>query len=249
MEEYLLFASIGGLLFLTLLVNSIAEAYEIKQREKRMRILKIKNKLDELSDILEHLKVYAIPPEVNNLLLNEVISRLQLIQSIDRNFHGIDALLEENNHEAPPPEQALIKTEDEYKNLMMALRQLIKTLNSPDWISRVNGTQLAQFVKDMKLFRCEKIFQYHTDKATNFLKNNKFFQAKEDYFYIITALKSSGLMENPRVEELLEQVEFMKNKVATLMAEHTAKKRLGAENENEAVDEQAAIEEQKQNKT
>ncbi|WP_198266499.1 hypothetical protein [sulfur-oxidizing endosymbiont of Gigantopelta aegis] len=39
MDEYLIFATIGGLLMLTLFVNSIAEAYEQKQREKRIKIL------------------------------------------------------------------------------------------------------------------------------------------------------------------------------------------------------------------
>ena len=211
MEEYLLFASIGGLLFLTVLMSSIAEAYEIKQREKRIRILKIKNGLDDISDLLEKLKPYSISRDVSGLLLNEIIARLQQIQLIDRHFHGIQALLQEahenSNSVKPPPAPVsfIIKTEQEYTDMMFVLRRLIKLLNSVEWFTKVNPEQLQKFTTEAILFRCEKIVQFHTDKANVLLKSKQFIAAKENYFYIINALRISGIIDNPRITELMEQ--------------------------------------------
>ena len=151
---------------------------------------------------------------------------------------------EQQNNETPPPtpEQLLIKTEAEFAQMLRVLRQLIQMLDSQDWVAKVSGAQLAQYVNDIKLLRCEKIFQYHTDKATLLLQKNKFLAAKEDYYYTINALKTSGLIDNPRVAELLEQVEFMKHKVVEMMVEHIAQKRLGtlAEDAEQKVENQKA---------
>ena len=69
MEEYLIFAAIGGLIFTTLLVNSVAEAYEQKQREKRLKILAIKRGLDNISDLLERLQNCNIGDDMMHLIL------------------------------------------------------------------------------------------------------------------------------------------------------------------------------------
>ncbi len=95
MEDYLIFAAIGGLILLTLFVNSVAEAWEQKQREKRLKILAIKRGLDNISDLLERLQGCNIGEEIRELLLNEIIARIEMIQRIDRNFHGVEALIEE----------------------------------------------------------------------------------------------------------------------------------------------------------
>jgi len=224
MEEYLVFAAIGGLLFLTLFVNSVAEAYEIKQREKRIKILRIKHSLDDFSDLLEQLKPYGIANEINVLLLNEIIARLQLIQQIDRHFKGIQALLEEASQKSdsdavPPPTPHLtINTDAEFKKIMVLMRRLVIILDSPDWVTKVNPDQLKQFSSDMKVFRSEKIVQYYTDRASHSVQIKQFIQAKEAYYYIINALKMSGVGNHPRIIELLEQAEFMLHQVSQMMS-------------------------------
>ncbi|MCU7800482.1 MAG: hypothetical protein KZQ70_10110 [gamma proteobacterium symbiont of Lucinoma myriamae] len=86
MEEYLIFAAIGGLLLLTLFINSVAEAYEQKQREKRIKILRIKQGLDELSELLEAINSCDVSDSIRDLIINEVMARLQAIQTLDRHF-------------------------------------------------------------------------------------------------------------------------------------------------------------------
>ncbi|MCN4145296.1 MAG: hypothetical protein LC437_09890 [Thiohalomonas sp.] len=85
MEEYLIFAAIGGLLLLTLLMNSVEEAYEQKQREKRIKILRIKQGLDELTELLEAMNSC----DVSDLIINKIMARLQAIQTLDQHFRGI----------------------------------------------------------------------------------------------------------------------------------------------------------------
>lgn len=224
MEEYLVFASIGGLLILTILVNSIAEAYEIKKREKRLKILKIKQSIDEISELLERLKAFNISPDIASVLVNEMISRLQLIQKLDSHFRGIQALIDEADHEAkqqavnPDELHHSLKTEAEFRTLMVLLRRLIVLLDSSLWFSDIIPGALKQFITDTKVFRCEKITQFYTDKAAAALENKKYMLAREHYYYIINALKTSGAAINPRVAELLEQTEFMRSQVSVIMS-------------------------------
>lgn len=222
MDEYLVFASIGGLLILTILVNSIAEAYEIRKREKHLKILKIKQSIDEITELLEQLKTFNISHDIVSVLVNEMISRLQLIQKLDSHFRGIKALIDEADHKvkqqaANPEEQHSLKTEAEFRTLMVFLRRLIMMLDSPLWFSNITTGELKQSITYAKVFRCEKITQFYTDKAAAALENKKYILAKEHYYYITNALKSSGAAINPRVAELLEQTEFMQSQVSVIM--------------------------------
>ncbi len=228
MEEYLIFAAIGGLLILTLFVNSVAEAYEQKQREKRIKILKIKQSLDELSDLLDRLKACEIASDIRDLLLNEIMARLQTIQRIDKHFKGIQTLIDETSNHAGEPSlndkaDVNINDEPDFRKIMVTLRRLIKRLNTGQWHSKVKTEQIQQFVKDAKLLRCEKIFQFYSDKARVETEKEKFLVAKEHYFYIIHALNSSGISTNPRVIELQEQAEFMVQKISTMIANNMKK--------------------------
>ncbi len=221
MEEYLIFATIGGLLFLTLFVNSVSEAYEQKQREKRIKILRIKQGLDELSELLDSLKIFNISNDINVLLANEIMSRLQMIQSLDKHFRGIQALIEEAKaeHEVPAHAEAEHAPNDEthFKKNLIKLGRLIRTLNSHNWFSNVKSNQLQQYIKDVQLLRCEKIFQFYSELASAEQNNEKYIIAKEHYYYIRHALKGSGINTHPRVIEMLEQNEFMLDQSNTIM--------------------------------
>ncbi len=223
MEEYLIFASIGGLLFLTLLLNSVSEAYEIRQREKHLKILKIKQGLDEISELLEQLRAFNISNEITTVLVNEMMSRLQFIQSLDRHFRGIQALINEADNQSkqnanhPAEVHNSLKTEAEFRNLMILLRRLINMLDSSLCFSNITAGEVKQSIIYSKVFRCEKIVQFYTDKAAAALEIKKYIVAKENYYYIINALKMSGIADNPRVAELLEQTEFLQSQAADIM--------------------------------
>lgn len=219
MEEYLIFLAIGGLIFLTLLVNSVSEAYEQKQREKRIKILKIKQGLEEISHLLERMKGIDISGEIRDLLLNEIMARLQSIQRLDKNFRGIQTLIDEASEEAGQkaaiePGKLIIKDDTQFKKTMVMFRQLLQWFNSNQWYSRVKPMQLKTFSQDVKLLRCEKIFQFYADKAREETEQKNYLVAKEHYHYILHALKQSGISTNTRILELIEQTEFMINQVS-----------------------------------
>ncbi len=213
MEEYLIFAAIGGLLLLTMLVNSVSEAYEQKQREKRIKILRIKQGIDELGELLSSLKGCDINDSINQLLSNEIMVRIQTIQMLDKNFRGIEALLEEAKAEQqgniPDQQNFIIKNETDFKKKLVILGRLIRILNSFRWYSKARADQLHQYIEDIKLLRCEKIFQFYADKASDETSKKRYMIAKEHYYYILHALKGSGINNHPRVVELMEQAEFM----------------------------------------
>ncbi len=153
MEDYLIFAAIGGLILLTLFVNSVAEAWEQKQREKRLKILAIKRGLDNISDLLERLQGCNIGEEIRELLLNEIIARIEMIQRIDRNFHGVEALIEEagdvqeKNKTPPPPDNYTIKDEKDFNSKIRAIGLLIRQLNTGFWYSKVKPQKLNEYIK------------------------------------------------------------------------------------------------------
>jgi len=237
MEEYLIFVAIGGLIFLTLIVNSVSEAYEQKQREKRIKILKIKQGLEELSHLLERLKGLDIANDIRDLLLNEIMARLQAIQRLDRHFRGIQALIEEASEEAKqaPSAQAgsNIKDESQFKQTMVMFRQLLKWLSTNQWYSRVTPTQLKTYSQDVKLLRCEKIFQFYADRASQETEQKNYLVAKEHYHYILHALRQSGISSNPRIVELIEQAEFMIGQISQTISDKV-KKIVNDENSKES---------------
>lgn len=237
MEEYLIFAAIGGLIFTTLLVNSVAEAYEQKQREKRLKILAIKRGLDNISDLLERLQKCNIGDDIRDLLLNEIMARIEAIERIDRKFGGVQALIEEAGdvqQKKPPanPDAFNIKDEREFKLKLLLLGQLIRLLNTGLWYSRVKPQQRTEFINSIKVLRCEKIFQFYSDKAQNEAKQRKYLLAQENYQYILQALKSSGVADQPRIVELVEQASFMLKEIASDMSAHM--QNLSAKNTQEA---------------
>ena len=244
MEEYLIFAAIGGLLFLTLLVNSVAEAYEQKQREKRIKILQIKQGLDELSDLLEGLKGCDISDNITNMIANEIMDRLQTIQTLDRHFKGIQVLIEEANtkQESAAPSDINTHANDEadFKNKLIKFGRLIRILNSYNWYSGIKTEQLKQYIQDIKLLRCEKIFQFYSALANAEVEKERVIIAKEHYNYIYRALKGSGIHSHPRIIELLEQTEFMLEQSSKMFADK-AKKRIDSKEQQE--ENAAAIEE------
>ncbi|MCU7939186.1 MAG: hypothetical protein KZQ64_12755 [gamma proteobacterium symbiont of Bathyaustriella thionipta] len=224
MEEYLIFAAIGGLLLLTLFINSVAEAYEQKQREKRIKILRIKQGLDELSELLDAIKSCDVSDAVRDLIVNEIMARLQTIQALDQHFRGIDALLEEASGEQEPVKKDTagfyVKNEAEFKSKMVLLRRLIRLCSANNWYSKTNAKQLQQYVIELKLLRCEKVFQFYSDKASADSKEERYMAAKEHYYYILHALKNSTIPTNARVVELIEQVEFMMSKMSKMVTQN-----------------------------
>ena len=249
MEEYLIFAAIGGLLVLTLLVNSVAEAYEQRQREKRIKILKIKQGLDELSDLLEGLKNCDISDNIRNMIANEIMVRLQTIQSLDRHFKGIQALIAEAGTEAktaaPPGVNINPNDETEFKKQLIKLGRLIRILNRYHWFSGIKTEQLNQYINDVKLIRCENVFRFYSDMASAELEKERYMIAKEHYYYILHTLKGSGINSHQRIIELLEQTEFMLEQSSKMFA-GKAKKMIDKETSEEQQEENAAAFEEKE---
>ncbi len=226
MENYLIFTAIGGLLLLTLLVNSVAEAYEQRQREKRLKILSIKRGLDNISDLLERLQNCNISKEVKDLLFNEIMARIEAIQRIDRNFRGVQALIEEageaqENIKTPPASDNFnIRDETDFKLKMRTLAQLIRLLNTAFWYTKVKPQQLDELIKNLKVLRCEMIFQFYSDKANSNVQKHKYLLAQENYHYVLHALQSSGVADHPRIVELIEQSRFMLKQIASDMSKY-----------------------------
>ncbi len=244
MEENLIFFAIGGLLLLTLFVNSVAEAYEQKQREKRIKILKIKQGLEEISELLDGLKSCNVSDAIRNLLANEIMARLQTIQSLDRHFRGIQVLIDEAraDHENSSPINADLNSKDEtgFKKKMIKLGRLIRVLNSHNWYSRVKSEQVKDHIKEIKLLRCEQIFQFYSDKARVETEQEKLMIAKEHYYYILHALKGSGINSHPRIIELTEQADFMLSQTNKMFSDN-AKKMMREKSEEETHEDGASI--------
>ncbi|WP_198266500.1 hypothetical protein [sulfur-oxidizing endosymbiont of Gigantopelta aegis] len=188
----------------------------------QVKILRIKQGLDELSDLLDGLKNCDIDDGINQLLANEIMVRLQTIQSLDRHFRGIQMLIEEAKESQGNPQKSNsntnVKDETEFKKKLIKMGRLIRMLNSRIWYSHIKPEKLRQHINDVKLLRCEKIFQFHSDLANDAVEKKNAMLAKEQYYHIQHALKGSGLNSHPRIIELIEQTEFMSLQVTKTIA-------------------------------
>lgn len=241
MEEYLIFAVIGGLIFLTIFVKSMSEAYEQRQREKRIRIFQIKQGIDEITDLLERVKELNISKDLKELLSNEIMLRLQTIQRLDRKFHGLNDLIAEANerssNETSTESITTVRNENDLKRVMITVKRLLYRLKNSKWYSKMTPETIRQHMMDVKVLRIEKIFQYYSDLANEAAAKENYMIAKEHYNFIQHNLASSGCRNHPRTLELQEQVEFMLKQTNENMTKKLYRDMVGENIEEEKIQE------------
>jgi len=221
MQTWYLIIGIGLLLILTSIINNIAEAIERAAREKRIKILRYKRSVDNLTDFLSDLKDFYLPKEITSLLQSEILARLMKIQNLDNTFHGIDDLIAQskNKNEDVYSEEETFDisnfTESELKTKLAEIRKLSNYIHEIPLITAAN--KVNDFHTILAVFRFEKISQFYSKEAIQALQINDFNHAERYIDQITGAIALSGI-KNQRLSELnaqamllSEQYELQKN--------------------------------------
>lgn len=235
METLYLIVGIGGLLVVTVFVNGVADIIEQRAREKKMKVLRLKRRIDELSDFLNELKDFNLPKEIIDLILNEILVRFEDIQLIDPRFNGINQLINESRERIdteanqPPQEEVIIDDEVLLQKKLTCLRHLIQFIQEVPLLSKNSPKAAGEYVDILATFRYDKINAHYFRLSQQALDQNKFADASSHIKYITNAISLSGY-QNQRLNEILEQAEFMQKEIDKRKAEYeTEKQRLREE--------------------
>ncbi len=218
MQTWYLIIGIGTLLIVTIVINNIAESIERRSRQRKLEIFRLKRNVDILTDFLEELKGIDLPKEILTLLQNEILSRLQKIQTIDRTFHGIADLIAEakKNNETTYEQQEIDDlsniSESELQNKLTLLRQLTGYLQSIAFLTKESLTNKSNYNDILVIFRFEKLSHFYTRQAQLALQNNNYKLAKEYIEKISRAIIHSG-NSSQRMSEIRQQALYMMEEI------------------------------------
>ncbi len=214
MQTWYLIIGIGTLLLVTTIVNNIAEAVERKAREKKLKILRLKRSVDNLTDFMEQFKNYDIPKEIEVLLQNEIFSRLIEIQTIDKSFNGIaDLIAESKTDNTENIEQQEINdlsnmSEPELQKKLAQLRQLTKYLREIPFLAKESLKSKLDYYDILVIYRFEKLSHFYSKEARQALQNSDYKLEKKNMEQITGAIALSGY-SSPRLAEINEQALLM----------------------------------------
>lgn len=230
MELMYLVAGIGGLLMLTVFANNMAEIAEKKARDKKMKILRLQRRIDELSDYLEELKSFNLPKPVIDMILNEILVRFEMIQDIDPRFHGIQELLDESKEQIettsnqPPQEEQQVESELMLQTKLAIVRHVIQYLQEVPLLSKHIELEAHEYIEMLITLRYEKINQFYFRQSQLALEENKFVEANKHIKYISNAILNSGF-KNERLDEIVEQANTMEQEIEARKSEYEAEQK------------------------
>ncbi|MFK5893071.1 MAG: hypothetical protein QM504_07605 [Pseudomonadota bacterium] len=214
MQTWYLIIGIGTLLIVTITVNNIAEAIERKARERKLKILRLKRNVDNLSEFLDQLVNFDLPKEIQTLLQNEILSRLIKIQIIDRSFHGIADLIAESkiSNEESPEEHEIQDVnnilESELQKKLTYMRQLTSYIKELPFLAKESLKSKINYHDIMIVYRFDKLSHFYNKQAQQALQNNDFKLARNHVEQITGSIALSGY-SNQRLTEINEQAMLM----------------------------------------
>jgi len=253
METLYLIVGIGGLLLVTVFINGIAEIAEQRAREKKMKVLRLKRRIDELSDFLNELKDFNLPKPIIDLLLNEILARFEEIELIDPKFNGINQLISDSKEQIdtasnqPPEEEVFIDDEVQLQKKLTSLRHLIQFVQEVPLLSKNSPKVSSEYIDMLATFRYDKINSHYFRLSQRALEENNFIDAVNHIKYITNAISLSG-HKNERLNEIMEQADFMLKEIDKRKFDYEMEKqRLRAEKKAQEEAEKEAQKKQEDN--
>jgi hypothetical protein len=257
MQVWYVIFGIGILLFITTIVNNIAEAIERKERERKINILKYKRDIDGINEYINQLINFNLPIDIIILLDNEILARLEKIKLIDDKYEDIDDLINEAKErlkENPEPEETepekpdLIISEDSLKSRLNEVRQLISYIHDLHFMSSYARTSQSDYEDILVTFKFEKISDFYSRHAQKVLQDQDFDLARECIERISNGILFSG-HSNLRLSEIKEQALMVLDEIEInrkqYQEEQDEKERIEAEEEMKRVAEKEKANKQK----
>ncbi|MES9939437.1 MAG: hypothetical protein ABW104_15945 [Candidatus Thiodiazotropha sp. 6PLUC2] len=180
MEQTTLFIVVGGLLVLTLVLASIIQRYNDFVEERNQKVQRILNRVTEIEALIQRIPGLPVPVEVETLLRQDILVRLQALKQIHPRYEGINQMIQ-------AAEQAVgeVKAQPQGTQLdALRLEQFSRLLKEVDWLLKERRllTPMTDEYRDRLIaaldFRhAESLYHHHIKQAERLEKEQQLHQA------------------------------------------------------------------------
>ncbi|MEJ2592884.1 MAG: hypothetical protein P8178_16090 [Candidatus Thiodiazotropha sp.] len=175
-----LFFVLGGLLFLALMLASIAQRYQAYVEERRRRVQRILRRVGELEETLLRMSGLPVPVEAERILRSEVLARLELVKKVHPRYRGIDAMIAaaaKALDEVKPVEVGRLLDHVRLESLLRSLGEVLWMVQERRYISPLTEASPRQLMQVIALRRAECVYRHHRHEAERMAKDGQMHQA------------------------------------------------------------------------
>lgn len=212
-----LFAVIGGLLLLLLLVGSLAQKYEQYMAAKRLAVQRLMVGVQQIEEALEKSRGGGLPSGVGKLLRNELLARYITIRQVfPRKPHISQQVVQAEERARTEPEgstsvnSAAITSVDSLNRYVIGLNEIYGLLDSQTFGRKLAVSERAALQLKLIDFQLTAASRYYTKIALDYAQTGEWQNAARaaralDSF-LLTRPRSSALASQLRNEsrELLQ---------------------------------------------
>ena len=209
MDQISIFITLGGLLIFTLLLASLVRQYQERMAVKRMQIRRLLRGVDQIVDLLQRVSDCPIPAEIERILRKDVLERYLKVQQIDRDFMGIEAMINQAQDAAGQVQEKQgfnIQDQSHLSRVTRALGEMIGYLQCGMLLQPVSQEQIQAFTELLGTCRSECVYRHHMAKAEEMRQAHRIHAALEHYNRIKLLLKEYG-PDNSQVQTWCKEVE------------------------------------------
>jgi len=180
MGQMTLFYVLGGLLILTLMLASIAQRYHDYLEERRRQLDRILRRVAELEALKARMAGLPIPLEAEQLLHEEILTRLMVVKGIHARQQGIDHLIAQAKSALAtlvPRETPAALEDHQVEILVRILAELRWIVQERRFITPLSEPERSRLLAMLTQRRAEWLYRYHRRGIERMLQENKLHQA------------------------------------------------------------------------
>jgi len=199
-----LFFVLGGLLFLALMLASIAQRYQDYVEERRRRVERILRRVSELETMLWRISELPVPVEVERLLRSEVLARLRIVKQVHARYRGIDGMITAAAQalaEVKPHDAGRLLDHARLQTLVGVLGEVLWMLRERRHVSQLTEVTPAQLMQIIALRRAECVCRHHLHEAERMRQEQQLHQALWHCRQITAFINDNGPGDDPQVSD------------------------------------------------
>jgi hypothetical protein len=174
-----LFIAIGGLLFVLLLVGSLAQKYEQYMAAKRLAVQRLMIGIQQIEEALDKSRGGGLPSGMGKLLRNELLARYITIRQIFPRQPGISQQVMQAEERARiEPEgatsvnSAAITSVDSFNRYVIGLNEIYGLLNGQT-LGRVSAAERSALQQKILDFQLSAASRYFTGMALEYARKGE----------------------------------------------------------------------------
>ncbi|MET0028934.1 MAG: hypothetical protein ABW101_15000 [Candidatus Thiodiazotropha sp.] len=180
MDQTTLFLVLGGLLVLALVLASIAQRYNDYVEERRMQILRILHRVDELEAMVQRMAGLPLPLDAQRLIRQDIIERLKAALRIHAAYPGLTRRMREAESALEGIQAGPASFDLDALRLEQFTRlsgELLWMLQEHRLITPIAEDQRSQLMTRLNLGRADAMTRHHLREAQRLEQDAQLHQA------------------------------------------------------------------------